>query len=62
MWVESPFFDWYNGDLLKNLEGFVSLFIKYGNTNSANILRTIIDRKIVLLSLSLPLDQQYISF
>jgi hypothetical protein len=46
MWVESPFFDWYNGELLKNLEGFMNLFLRYGNTNSANILRSIIEKKL----------------
>lgn len=45
--VEGVFFDWHNGELLRQLDSFVTMIIKYQLMNPANQLRTIMDKKLV---------------
>jgi hypothetical protein len=44
--VEGVFFDWHNGELLRQLDSFVTMIIKYQLMNPANQLRTIMDKKL----------------
>eukprot|EP00029_Vermamoeba_vermiformis_P013775 TRINITY_DN86_c0_g1_i2.p1 TRINITY_DN86_c0_g1~~TRINITY_DN86_c0_g1_i2.p1 ORF type:complete len:1492 (-),score=517.32 TRINITY_DN86_c0_g1_i2:58-4485(-) len=45
-WVEGVFFDWHNGELLRQLDAFIAMIFKYQLMNPANQLRAVMDKKL----------------